>query len=158
MAARPAVVPTASTTATASERTASTPSVRELPSERAEDLQLPNTRPSRQEHHLPHSPYPREEAGRASTATGTRAGWVQEVTQPIDVSCMMNVVRWATEAATENVRRHGTLDFKVESVAMSLWKDFQVAFPKDTTPGDYEVYVTLYCSVYSEVVRALIAR
>ncbi len=80
------------------------------------------------------------------------------MTQPIDVSCMMNVVRWATEAATENVRRHGTLDFKVESVAMSLWKDFQVAFPKDTTPGDYEVYVTLCESVYSEVVRALITR
>lgn len=80
------------------------------------------------------------------------------MTLAIDVSCMMNVVHWATEAATENVRLQGTPDFKVESVAMALWKDFQVAFPKDTIPGDYEAYVMLYCSVYSEVVRALIAR
>lgn len=82
------------------------------------------------------------------------------MTQAIDVGCMMNVVHWATEQATAHVslaHPHPDLQW-IGAVPMSLWKDFQIAFPKDTTPGDYEAYVMLYGSVYSEVVRALIKR
>lgn len=71
---------------------------------------------------------------------------------PVNIPTLQKVMTWAAEAAEE---QYGLGNTDTET-GMGLWQAFQSAFPKDETPGNYDVYICAYSRTYAVTMTALV--
>lgn len=70
----------------------------------------------------------------------------------VDISTMQAVIKFANDSAFAHVSFRGkVMDCEVPAPFL---KAFQEKFPKDSTPGSYEVYTTLFVEVFSKIAIA----
>lgn len=75
---------------------------------------------------------------------------------PNPILIVGEVIPWAAAAAREafdTARFYGE-DVDTE-VSMGLWQTFQTEFPKESLPGDYDLYITALGKTYEATIQAL---
>lgn len=68
------------------------------------------------------------------------------------------VLDWATKAAQERVTRARFDGYKVIDTGVNpgLWQAFRDDFPRESLPGDYDLYVHLLDRCFTATVKAIV--